>query len=119
MFKTFNCKILTFGFKSVTGAKRILKLSAIRTASVTSSCFTISELDLDIDLEVLLELILHTQFGFSYRKDKQFLKFTTAVINSVHMWARKNSRNRKKRMRNDAKYCLLQKFVSFAARITQ
>ena len=57
MLKTSDYRILTFGFDSVTGAKRILKLSAIRTASVTSSCFTISEPDLDIDLEVLLELI--------------------------------------------------------------
>ena len=54
MLKTSDYRILTFGFDSVTGAKRILKLSAI---SVTSSCLTISEPDLDIDLEVLLELI--------------------------------------------------------------
>jgi hypothetical protein len=50
--------IFTFGFESVTGAKRIEKLSAIRTARTTSSCLRTSEPDLDIDLEVLLELIL-------------------------------------------------------------
>ena len=54
-----NLKNLTFGFESVTGANRVLKLSATRTAIVTSSCFTTSVPGLDDpDFKVLLELIL-------------------------------------------------------------
>ena len=54
-----NLKNLTFGFESVTGANRVLKLSATTTAIVTSSCFTTSVPGLDDpDFKVLLELIL-------------------------------------------------------------
>ena len=85
-----NLKNLTFGFESVTGANRVLKLSATRTAIVTSSCFTTSVPGLDDpDFKVLLELILEYSVSLpavDYNTHVRFLK----VNSRQHMMQEKS-----------------------------